>query len=225
MKKADNDSTSSLESRLKNFKRQDSKVDQKELEIRLAKLKGIDPAHYSAPPITVYQPPDTRTDVEKADSLLSQIMAESALDEGAACEGYSKFSKRRQSIDQELEGRLAKLRGEAGISKASDNLPAKMDVTLDSDEEADAIMERLLAEGGLPDIPSDRLESLNDEDRAAYEQAKKNRDDSPKKKKSAIESTVEDEEEELPWCEICNEDARLKCHDCDGDLYCYSCFK
>jgi hypothetical protein len=170
-------------------------VDQRELEIRIAKLKGIDPARYTAPPITVYVPFDKRNDIEKANDLLEQLVKESALDEALGVE-----NERRPSVtDDEIERRLRKLKGPSvtmdvkELMKQADN-----EELMDSDEECEIIAKRLLAESRLPDVvPSPAIESVK----------------------------TEKTEEELPWCVICNEDAVVCCKDCDDDIYCLECFK
>lgn len=44
---------------------------------------------------------------------------------------------------------------------------------------------------------------------------------------NTLHSTEDDELErtspELPWCVLCNADAKYRCLDCSGDLYCSEC--
>ncbi|XP_018582990.1 abscission/NoCut checkpoint regulator isoform X1 [Scleropages formosus] len=47
----------------------------------------------------------------------------------------------------------------------------------------------------------------------------------PPASKSPIQDSDSGDEDVLPWCCICNQDATIRCHSCDGDLYCQRCFR
>lgn len=171
---------SDLTDRLNNLRGcQQPKLGLSELQERVAKLKGLDPAQYSAPPITVYTSPDRRSDHQKVDDLLSHLMGESSIDQQVSAGG-------RRMSDAEMEERLRRLRGDRPVRPADDAQP-----DADSDQETEQIVRKALAEAQLPHSGS---------------------------------SDAEAEEMDLPWCVICNDDAKLSCQDCDNDLYCADCF-
>ncbi|CAG8699858.1 2752_t:CDS:2, partial [Acaulospora colombiana] len=47
----------------------------------------------------------------------------------------------------------------------------------------------------------------------------------PPPKAIDISDLIGDDDDPDTWCCICNEDATIKCRDCQGDLYCGECFK
>lgn len=158
---------------------QQPKLPLNELQERVAKLKGMDPAQYSAPPITVYKSPDRRSEHEKVDDLLAHLMAESHVDQQVGAGG-------RRMSDAEMEERLQRLKGDR---------KSQLDEyhEMDYEQETERIVRKAIAEAQLP---------LTNQ--------------------SATED--EKEEEDMIWCVICNDDAKVCCQDCDNDLYCADCF-
>lgn len=111
-----------------------------------------------------------------------------------------------QNIDNErelamddIEKRLAALRG---VDYKKTDIPIEPVEETESDEEQ-RLMRKYIEEA--------KLEILDPDEKELMESIPK-----PPNKKDT---------EELPWCEICNEDATLRCIDCDDDLFCASCFK
>ena len=185
-----------IEERLMKLK-EPKDCEQKEIEKRLALLKGIDPSVYSAPPITVYQQmKNQKTETEQADDLLKEYIEEIAIDKT--------IIKRRLSTDQEIEERLGRLLQEerkGPVPSQKSNPLMEVDSDPDEETEQEKIISKLLAESKLPSVPSD-INILDDKD----------------------DENIEIGNGELPWCIICNEDAMIRCINCNDDLYCKSCF-
>lgn len=87
--------------RLENLRKHqaDELPTEEEMASRLANLKGLPPDHYTKPSMQ-HQRPDIRTDGQKANDLITQAMDEVSLE------------ARAPSATDELEARLARLRGE-----------------------------------------------------------------------------------------------------------------
>ncbi|XP_044265854.1 abscission/NoCut checkpoint regulator isoform X2 [Tribolium madens] len=155
-----------------------------ELRRRLASLKGEN--DYVEGPSRLLFPVDSRTEQQKADSLLEQFVNERDIELA-------------HNPQEEIEARLATLRGQGVKPNEGPYISNLHDSS--SEEEVDKITKKIMDEVAIEERCPKKLtpSSSNDEENDGRA--------SP----------------ELPWCVLCNNDAKFRCYDCGGDLYCGEC--
>ncbi|XP_078262304.1 abscission/NoCut checkpoint regulator isoform X1 [Rhinoraja longicauda] len=122
-----------------------------------------------------------------------------------------------------ISRRLATLKGEDPNAVSMDDWKH---AGLDSDEENEELLTQRILKQVNEEIALDETSGYN----IPVEQSKPvkpmfaGRKQLPTSPARAAAETA-DSDDELPWCSICNKDAVLRCHGCDGDLYCHRCFR
>ncbi|XP_061318274.1 abscission/NoCut checkpoint regulator [Pezoporus flaviventris] len=134
----------------------------------------------------------------------------------------------RQEKILQVAKRLAALKGEdpEKVTLETYKLPDS-DEEVAEEEAIRRVLKQLTEEAALDEasgfnIPPDQSTQPGPLQQNLYKKAKQK---SQTPATTSLAMADDSDEDELPWCCICNEDAALRCHGCDGDLYCQRCFR
>lgn len=170
-------------------------ADDDDIAKRLANLKGVEYKENSGATNKFLFTPDTRSEQEKINDLLKQFVEEKTI-----VDDFKPDQSSTGTID-DIERRLAALRGQ-DLETTKQQIEQTEET---EEEEAERTMKQYLEEAKLDDIVLDPDEAELIASIPSPPGGKKDQD-------------------ELPFCEICNEDASLRCLECEN-LFCNSCFR
>jgi hypothetical protein len=198
-------SEAEIQNRLTNLRASDNEiendnVDQNidDIQKRLAILKGIEYKPQEGNKVLFVK--DTRSNQEQIEDLLKQFVEEKNINDAHAEPTKNELSDDRTNTVEDIEKRLAALRG-VDISKIKNDVYDRSDET--EREEIDRTVLQYLEEAKLPDF---------------------NLDEDEKEFMNSIPAPPENKEEDFPYCEICDsEKSLIKCFDCEN-IFCHTCF-
>ncbi|OWF47222.1 abscission/NoCut checkpoint regulator-like [Mizuhopecten yessoensis] len=151
---------------------------------------------------------DDDISVEEMHRLIAEASEEVEADANRALEGLQK--------DKEIMKKLQDYKGKTKEDINKDNAQGEDNGDSDSDNENEE------------EVAANLIKRLMEEQKLDEAAGRDNIDvDKIGVRRSLIKSNEErseEDEDELPYCSICTEDATIRCHGCDKDLYCNQCW-